>query len=369
MKIGILTLPLHTNIGGILQAYALQKVVKDLGHDVETIDLSCTSNLSRFFTLKRFILRYLLGRKNLNIHEKREIEYSFSQRTKNTSIFVNKYIKRRIVNDYRDINSKDYDVIIVGSDQVWRPGYWKNIDDVFLNFAYKWNIKRIAYAISFGSEKWEFTEKQTLECSELARLFNAISVREDSAVDLCEKMLGVNSIHVLDPTMLMTKNDYLNIIPADYIKQDSNNLMYYILDKTPEKEKICNFICEKLNLTLDDKTSETENVKLPLNQRIQIPVEEWLSGFVNAEYVFTDSFHGCVFSIIFNKPFFVYLNEGRGSARYYSLLRMFGLENRIVSKLDEIDQIVGTDIDWGCVNNILNQKRDLSYNFLIHNLK
>lgn len=367
MKIGILTLPLHTNIGGIIQAYALQKIVKDLGHDVETIDLTCTSKYNRTFLIKRFILKYILGR-NLPKIDKRKIEYEFNKRTQNTSEFVNKYIKRKIVDDYNKVKSRDYDVIIVGSDQIWRPGYCCDLEKVYLKFSSKWKIKRVAYAVSFGTDKWEYTAEETVKCSKLAKLFDAISVREDSAVELCKKMLGVNSIHVLDPTMLLTKNDYLNIIPADYIKQDSNNLMYYILDKTPEKEKICNFICEKLNLTLDDKTSETENVKLPLELRVQIPVEEWLSGFVNAEYVFTDSFHGCVFSIIFNKPFFVYLNEGRGSARFYSLLRMFGLENRIIYNLDDIDRIIKEDINWSSVNDILNDKCAFSYKFLRENL-
>lgn len=369
MKIGILTLPLHTNIGGILQAYALQKIVKDLGHDVETIDLSPTRSFGRFFLLKRFVLKYVFGRKNLDLNIKKKTEIVFKQRTQNSERFIQKYIKRRILNSYSQVSSKDYDTIIVGSDQIWRPKYCGEIENSFLDFAVKWKLKRIAYAVSFGTDKWEYTEEQTKICSNLAKLFDAVSVREDSAVGLCRKYLGVESIHVLDPTMLLSNENYIKLIPENLLLNNPCNLLYYILDKNSEKEQICNLISTRLNLTLDDKTTDTENEDAKLENRIQISVEEWLSGFMNSKFVFTDSFHGCVFSIIFNKPFVVFLNSNRGNSRFYSLLRMFDLENRIVENIYDIDSIIKSPIDWDNVNNILEQKKELSYRFIINSLK
>lgn len=368
MKIGIITLPLHTNIGGILQAYALQKVVKDLDHDVETIALSPTRDYGRIFLLKRFVLKYILGRKNLDLKIKKNTEFVIKQRTQNTERFVQKYIKRRILNSYSQIKPKDYDVLVVGSDQVWRPMYFpESITNAYLDFSFKWNIKRIAYAVSFGTDKWEYTDEQTLKCSKLAKLFKAISVREDSGVELCKQKLGVNSVHVLDPTMLLLKEDYIKLIPSKYLSSNKRTLMYYVLDKTTEKENISEYICSELKLYKDDKTTETENEKVLIEKRIQISVEEWLSGFAKADFVFTDSFHGCAFSIIFNKPFIVYLNEGRGSARFYSLLKMFGLENRILQ--NNIDFLIKSDIDWSNVNRIIEQQRELSVSFIKENIK
>lgn len=369
MKIGILTLPLHTNIGGILQAYALQKIVNDLGHDVETIDLSPTRSFGRFFLLKRCVLKYIFGKKNLDINIKKNTEIIFKQRTQNTERFIQKYIKRRILDSYGQIKSKDYDMIIVGSDQIWRPKYCGKIENSFLDFAVKWKLKRIAYAVSFGTDKWEYTEKQTKICSNLAKFFDAVSVREDSAVELCRKYLGVESIHVLDPTMLVPKDSYKKLVPSEYLMENKQTLMYYVLDKTSEKLNICKQISSKLGLEIDDKTIEFENDNVPIEQRIQIPVEEWISGFVNADFIFTDSFHGCVFSIIFNKPFIVYINEDRGSGRFKSLLKIFDLEYRQLSKNNNIDSILSSKIDWNKVNNILKNKKDLSFRFLNNSIK
>lgn len=368
MKIGIITLPLHTNIGGILQAYALQTVLRDFGHDVETINLKLITDFDWIFLLKRFILKYIFVKKELDLNIKKKQEFIFLQRTQNTSKFIRKYIKIRNVSAYNIIKSKDYDVIVVGSDQIWRPKYYLNLYDAYLDFAKRWKINRIAYAVSFGTDKWEYTEEQTMKCSNLVKLFRAVSVRESSGVKLCKDKLGVISKQVLDPTMLISKDIYTKLIPKEYLSKNKKRLMYYVLDETKEKRDLCEQLCVKLGLIVDDKSIETENMDVPVEQRIQISVEEWLSGFVNSNFVFTDSFHGTVFSIIFNKPFAVYINEKRGSARFKSLLKLFRLEERVINSNSNIELIIDSAIDWDSVNYILKEQKDSSLNYLLSNL-
>ena len=115
--------------------------------------------------------------------------------------------------------------------------------------------------------------------------------------------------------------------------------------------------------------SKYNNAEAPLEERIQQPVEKWLRAFHDAEFVITDSFHACVFSIIFNKPFIVYGNKERGFARFESLLNMFGLEDRLVSSLNETKTAIEKPIDWERVNSIHKQMKEKSLSFLVNNLK
>lgn len=113
-----------------------------------------------------------------------------------TDKFIAQYIKRRIVNDYTDIQESDYDAIIVGSDQIWRPQYFPNVETAYLNFTEDWNIRRIAYAASFGTDEWEYTPEQTMICGRLLQNFDAVSVREKSGVDLCRDHFHVQATQV-----------------------------------------------------------------------------------------------------------------------------------------------------------------------------
>jgi exopolysaccharide biosynthesis predicted pyruvyltransferase EpsI len=97
-------------------------------------------------------------------------------------------------------------------------------------------------------------------------------------------------------------------------------------------------------------------------------VEEWIRGFMDAEFVVTDSFHGTVFSIIFNKPFISIANESRGTTRFTSLLKMFNLENRLIFSPEELNLDKVKEIDWGNVNEILEQDKERAIFFLKRNL-
>lgn len=344
MKIGILTLPLHTNYGGILQVYALQTVLERMGHNVFVLDKGQIRHLKVWEALwiypKRFAVKYV-KRKNIDIFAIRHHNKIFPIISQYTQLFIDKYIHVLRVNDFSKLNSHDFDAIVVGSDQIWRPEYNEKIENAYLQFAELWNIKRIAYAVSFGTDKWGYTAKQTNTCAALANKFKAVSVREESGIHLCHDYLGIDAQLVLDPTMLLSAEDYMEIVEKSNVKTSSGNLLCYILDENEDKHKLIDLIAKEKKLIPFRVNSKVENKKASISERVQPPVEQWIRGFYDAEFIITDSFHACVFSILFNKPFIVYGNEERGISRFVSLLQIFGLENRLILNSGEYSSKIG----------------------------
>ena len=376
MRIGIITLPLHNNYGGILQAYALQKVLQSLGHDAVVIDKSRYIKLP-IFSLDRYVVyfkrlvRKILFDRSMPVRWDKVANDKVKTISTYTDPFLDKYISRYEANfDYSNLSQRNFDAFVVGSDQVWRPKYFGQniISNAFLSFAKDWDVKRISYAASFGTEEWEYTEAQTSECKEWIMRFDAVSVRESSAVQLCKEHLDVDALHVLDPTMLLSATDYIQLFKEANTSQSPGSLMCYILDETEDKQKVVSNVEEVLNLTAFSVNSKYEDLNAPLEERIQPPVEVWLRGFYDAEFVVTDSFHACVFSILFEKPFIVYGNKDRGMARFHSLLSIFGLENRLVTSSAETQKVISVPIDWSVVNAKKKEWQEKSYNFLKNNL-
>ena len=370
MKIGILTLPLHTNYGGILQAYALQTVLERMGHEVVVLSherkFCLPSWRMPLSYTKRIIKKYILGRKDIRIFQEQHENREYAIISQHTQRFINTYIHIYNIESFKSLKSTDFKVIIVGSDQVWRPKYFTylfnaSIENAFLSFAHRWDIKRISYAASFGTEDWEYTDEDTKLCGELLRLFDVVTVREESAVRLCKDKLGVDALHVLDPTMLLNKEDYIKLFEIANTPKSSGNLLTYILDSTPEKTNVINKISKDKGLIPFRVNSK--GIQASIEERIQPPVEVWLRGFYDAEFVVTDSFHACVFSIIFGKPFVVIGNKDRGMARFESLLKMFNLESQMV--YDDFDlSVINNFIDWEIVDKNKIKRQDKSLSFL-----
>lgn len=368
MRIGILTQPPHNNYGCILQAYALQTVLQQMGHEVCVFNTDRSpQTFSTWEIVRSFLYRLYSSAKNRKIlpyynkqKEDKDRSRAFAIKTQHTQRFVdqhiNQYLYRNLV---RDIKQEDFDAIVVGSDQVWRPLYSVGgLYNVYLKFATDWNIKRIGYAISFGTEEWEYNEEQTSMCKTLASRFDALSFREDSGVINCKKHFELNSIHVIDPTLLHTHEHYRTLCPQT---ENRPEVFSYVLDKNSTVETAVEKIAEKHTLTVKRFPS-------PDGDSILLPVEDWLQSIDRCKYVITDSFHGCVFSIIFNKPFWVIGNESRGLARFKSLLKTFQLQERLITaeELQNID--VARSIDWGKVNQIHTRERKRAIKYLKDNL-
>lgn len=364
MKIGILTQPLHSNYGGLLQAWALQKTLVEMGNEVIIINRVDNPKAHKRPLWRRTLAHLknealiILGRQERYVNVTDELK-EFSEQN------VLKFKKNQYKGISPDIRTNEeltdfisrhkFDAYIVGSDQVWRPMYSPHLMTYFLDFIKTNNtVKKIAYAASFGVDKWEFTPKETEEASKLAPLFDLLTVRENSGVDLVEKYLKCKASHVLDPTMLHRKEEYENLIQESTcpLHESEGELFCYVLDKSKHLEDLivqcskhsgfkpyfCNYRHHVSKLTKQDAKTDC----------IVPPVEQWLKSFQDAKIVITDSFHGTVFSIIFNKPFWVISNNARGAARFKSLLEDFGLENRLINNSAEINW--NETIDWDRVN-------------------
>lgn len=380
MKIGILTQPLHANYGGLLQNYALQQTLVRAGHEVETIDWGGGSGFrAMLYRMKVQVLHTLLpNRYPLLKYMPNDKEKSIIQR--NTNHFINTYINHtEAMHSYEEFvkqaSKGKYDAYVVGSDQCWRPCYNAFLSSMFLDFVQDKQIKRIAYAASFGTDKWEFTPQQTAVCALLAKKFDMVSVREDSGVKLCKEHLGVDAVHVLDPTMLLTKEDYIQLIEKEKEPKSDGTLFNYILDPDAKKSVFIQKVAKAKGLKAfqvlpkcQAEIRTKEDVKKHIEDCVFPGVTTWLRAFMDTEMTIVDSFHGMVFSIIFNKPFWAIGNVSRGMSRFTSLLKMFHLEDRLLDadNLDDVD--FSKPIDWTMVNGILEEKRRECKKLLLTNL-
>lgn len=375
MKIGILTQPLRNNYGGLLQNYALQQVLKAMGHQPETVDwLEKNSKLRMMLAqAKKTLLSYV--RKDVDSPRYKPTAAEAAVMARNTRRFVEQHISvcPKHVSHQEEFRTVDnlyaYDAYVVGSDQVWRPGYNAFLSSMFLDFAGRWNVKRIAYAASFGTSDWEFSPEMTEECARLTRRFDLITVREESGVDLCREHFGVDARLVLDPTMLLDHEDYERLVADDKAPESSGTLFHYLLDPSEEKHGLIERLSARFGLQpftvmprFHAEKCTRQNVKNHIEDCVFPPVSAWLRGFMDAGMTVVDSFHGAVFSIIFNKPFWVIGNSKRGNARFESLLNTFGLQDRMVSPDCQTPWEWSKPIDWQRVNEILKkeQKRSLT---------
>lgn len=371
MKIAIMTLRPSKNYGGIMQAWALQQVLKSAGHEPITMDRQ-TNAKSPVYNAARLSYRTLK-----KIMGKRKEPINFERHLPNILQHTQAFIEQHMnMSEPLDSTAKlkahfdreKYAAVIVGSDQTWRPKYTPNIDNFFLDFLQNHDIKRIAYAASFGVDNWEFTEEQTQRCALLAKQFDAISVREDSGVGLCKKYFGVEATHVLDPTLLLEKQTYEALYEGKDIPL-RKGVYTYILDQAEWKEQTVKLTMQMLGkpqYNNQPKKQLTDSYSGNLNDYKLPCLVSWIKGFADADFVITDSFHGTVFSIIFNKPFISLVNRGRGASRFYSIADKLGLSERLMTSFDRkvIEDVVKVPINYFEVNKKLMTLRKESKIFL-----
>lgn len=356
-RVAILTQPLGHNYGGLMQAWALQQVITHLGYNVITIDRQPTPPSLLYFSARIVyrVIQKILGKRKIPIL----IESQKRNAYRNTNDFIDQKICMSVpiysTNQLtRHFNKIGYEAVIVGSDQTWRPKYSPCIENYYLDFLEKNNIKKIAYASSFGVGEWEYDKSLTKKCSRLIKLFDWVSVREDSGVELCKHYLNIEVDQVFDPTLLLNKKEYKELIGEDRLLSENKGIYTYILDPNTEKCELIEVIAEKLNETIFNCQAKysLENA-MDINDATMPDPKDWLAGFANAEYVITDSFHGMVFSIIFNKKFLVIPNKDRGLDRFYSLLKILNLQDRIQTGWKDQHEVLSKDIDYFEINELI----------------
>ncbi len=301
-KIGILTLNGNFNFGNRLQNYALKTVIEKFGYKVETIwFITESENIKRI--LKNIYFKVFNKRKKISF-------INFSNEFLNIKYFKNK----NIANDYKKI--------VVGSDQVWNYSLKGFNEDYFLDFSpYD---KNIAYAASFGIDYIPDEYKNVFKKG--LKNIKHISVREEKGKEIIDDLIDDKNVQVVvDPTMLLSKEEWQAIVkkPKNF-ESEKYIFVYFLGDISDEINKEINNFAEKNNCIVI-------NVLDKENKYYNIGPQEFLFLIQNATLICTDSFHSCVFSIIFNKQFVVFERKSNDKVMYSrieTLLKKFELEEK-----------------------------------------
>lgn len=369
MKIGIITHWMAVdNYGGILQAYALQQYLRDLGHDAFIIRFYVPKKQNTISYIKNKLIN-LISYLNTNTKRGKQRKYI---KMRNFSNFREKHINLspRIYNSLKEIQTHypETDILITGSDQVWAfdltyPENWIYYLD-FGNNA----TKRVSYAASFGFST--FPGKDSQKFKSLLKRFDKISVREINGIKICQEQ-GFNAIRCVDSTLLLNKSKYK--ILASEPKYKNRFAFFYTVNVTRAEEiywnEIQQYLKEKKLQCIVTTGSGYSSAKEIFDNAIYdyATVEGWLSNIYYSDIVFTSSFHGIVFAFIFQKDF-IYIplkNHSSGNDRIFDFLSITGLESRVANSFNDIKSILEFHIDYNNLKD--NLYKDLlsdSYNFL-----
>lgn len=353
MKIGIVTLNGYFNYGNRLQNYALQKVLEDLGHEVETIRFDKSlKKRSIFYKFVRAIfqkIKFIIK----DSDQVRQMEFK-----KFSNLYINETRKEFSILDDLSILNDKYDKIIIGSDQVWNPKMNSFSSKYFGQFVDR--NKRISYAASFGVSKIE--KKYEREYQKWLLQIPCISVREEDGAKIVKKLTRKNVPVLSDPTVLLDKEEWLEISKQAQFKPKKKYILTYFLGglRGEVKENVENLANEKgLEIVnLGDKNEKNTYETGP---------REFIDYINDAEVFFTDSFHGVVFSIILETPFVVYERVSEGESMYsriITILETFDLNDREACN----ENINLFNLDFTKSKQILAQEKGKSLKYLNFNL-
>ena len=372
------------NYGQLLQCYALQQVLKSNGHEPYLIQYDVLARNSKVFSLKKWckiLLVYPVIKKIWQFKRKEQDKQyamllALKDQQRGFDDFRNKYISKsdKDFSDFEDLqrNPPIADCYIAGSDQIWAILLdRKEATACFLNFGDSGTI-RISYAASFGRSV--YPKKYLNNLSRALKRLNAVSVREDSGVDICAGV-GIKATHVLDPTLLLKEENYMPLI--EYPQIESPYFFTYQINissgdqiKWNEIIKYTKSIGLKSISVMSSGYVQGREI-LDNTQYVYATIPQWLGYIKSSKFVITTSFHGVVFCLIFHKNF-VYFplsgSFGSGNNRVFSLLKSIGLENKIYSEDKSFQTILEQSVDWHSVDKRFNDLRRISYDYLLKKL-
>lgn len=311
-KIGILTFHNCVNYGAVMQAYGLQEFLRSKGYRVEiidyvndVIDAELNAPIPKDYQNPKSIIKFIAK----SIHRKRK-SYLFNKfNNMHLRLSSSKNIRRKNVGIFRD----EYDFIITGSDQVWNINITGIDRSYFLDFCGS-NTKKIGYSVSVG----DISNINLNDVLDDIRSFDAISVREKSFMEYASLQYGIETSLCCDPTILAGKEIYLDIKSQRLLKK--KYLFCFLMEDKPELMEVASRIAKENNWTVIDNKSSYEFF-------LHSKPDDFLSWIYYAEAVLTDSFHGTVFSFLFNKQFISDKYDGKGiiKSRVGDLLAEIGL--------------------------------------------
>lgn len=359
MKIGILTYHRTHNYGGCLQAFATRIVLEQMGNDVYYVDYWPEYHRKTYSLFSFANLMHTPGIKRKIQIIIAQILYGANKkkRAQKFEHFISTHIEPRC----RGIDER-YDAVVYGSDQIWRKQHSLNgYNPVYFANNSILSKRHIAFSASMGILPQNESEK--LEIKRLLGKFNDISVRESELLEFVKGVGVQNAVLTLDPTLLLPKQVWLNEFS---IKKENNKQKYVLVYSLHEvfnnksikvfaKNKGC--VVKTIYGSANHKESSSEiNTAGP---------QEFLSLIYNADYVFSSSFHGLVFSLIFEKEFFVSFDSNAGRA--LSLLELVGLQDRFIAPHADVPSENKT-IDFLNIKSRLKPLRDFSISYLSHSL-
>lgn len=354
MKIGILTFHDAHNYGAMLQCYALQQYLIEQNYITEVIDYRPD------FYKQQYAMRKLSRCLCKNpINAIKNIYYGyflFNLRCKSFNTFHRNYIITSKMVCNQDI-PEDYDVYIVGSDQIWNPVLTNGFQDVFFCiFKHpKGNKRYISYAPSMETIQLSDSQKNYLR-NALSR-FDAISVREKTLISLLQPLVNTRIRHVCDPTLLADPHIWTPMIHERLIKKPY--VVLYQIRECKEARILAENIAKQINGVVVELTSGIDRTK-PTKYQTSSPFD-FVNYMAYADYIVTTSFHGTAFSLIFNRPFYTFALGDNFDSRSSDLLEELSLEERLINTSDIVEI---SPIDYNKVNDRLNQYRDKSREFL-----
>lgn len=350
-KIGIITIHSDLNYGAALQAYALNQYLRDQGYDSQIINYIKIPNHPRNYPFPKNIAYKLMNAPRF-LRYRKFLRSSVTKKSWNSI--------EELMNGFNE----PFDIVISGSDQVWNPTCGGLVDKLnpiyYLAFADKSRYKKIAYASSLGS--YRFNEEEQIYVKKWLDEYIHLSTRETAGSEHLKEILGKEVKVVLDPTLLLTHQQWCKVSKPVSIKE--KYVLVYYIDEIAECVEYARKIADKNNL----KVVMMSNTFKPFpGVDKNIPFcgpGEFLWLFDHAEYVVTNSFHGTAFSVNFNRPFISVIKRN-SPQRAQTLLCNIGLPDRLLTDIDQVDQL-SNEINWQNVNDKLNKLRCDSAEYLIN---
>ena len=361
MRVGILTQYYRKNYGGVLQSYALYHVLQNLGHEVEMVDFRYNAAKNQSFWQRTDrLLKKLVQRKKTSTKVDISTRALPKEHVAAFNSFKQQYLKYspQLTNQSIGQYVSKYDALIVGSDQVWNDLTGKHLF-YFFDFGSSYNGKKITYApCSVVTEIPPFNKKKL---NKLLNQMDSISARDENTYKLVESISGIQPEIVLDPTLLYDFSEFCTpaVIKGDYIfayilgseiEHGHNNVLNSIFAKYG-RMKVVAAIIPNISLEVEKFADEV---------RYNASPDEWVNLIANARFVYTDSFHGCVFSMKFHKPFFAYYKDAKRTSRLIDLKNTYQLDNIRASE----EEVCLIEPNYAHVDVIIDEQKSKSLGFL-----
>ena len=388
MKIGIVTYVKCDNYGAELQAYAMQYVLNTMGYDAEVLNLE-KQNKDIAFSLSTIIPAIINRFKTygikapwkifqlfLDVLQRKVAMKKFSSKIEKKHLLFIRFFDNKIKHSSKYYTLKSvytetmpYDTFVAGSDQIWNYMHTDYLDVYFLEFANRFHAKKISYAASISVP--DIPQRLRDEYRKFFENMDSIAVRELNGKDIVERYSNKKAVVVLDPTLLIRKEEWRKNV-ANEIKTGEKYVLVYTLSGSKYirnlAKNIANKIgndCKVVNIKSDFRPEKNDGIE----HLYEVGPEEWVGLIMNAAYMVTDSFHGTAFSINFNIPFTTLLNPSSNmNSRVLSILKIVKLESRIIYDDGSNKMPQSLDVDYSKVNQIIDTWRNKSVKYIQESL-